>query len=256
MPGLATLKFRFRDARTWRYMASSIEKIIEEGVFVVTSEGLSLRALDTSHVAMVDLFYPADAFDEWEVPEEEASFGVSFKEFTKVLRRAGKDDNLVIEVDEARITVTFTALGRGTRMFRIPQAMLTYEKLGEPRIEYTVHAKMMGTTFREVIRDLEVIGEAITFQAIEGRDAIILRAVGDIESGEVELSIDDGTLIDFRADSPDSATYTMEYFSNMRPAAQAADMVSIHYAADAPIRVDMEYAGGGRLTFYVSPRFE
>lgn len=253
---MAKLRLKFRDARIWRYMVSSIEKIIEEGVFIVTDEGLSLRALDTSHIAMVDLFYPRDAFDEYDVPEGESTFGVSFKEFTRVLRRAGKEDNLIIESDEARISVTFTALGRGVRTFRIPQAMLTYEKLGEPRIEYTVHAKMMGTTFREVIRDLEVIGEAITFQAVEGRDVLILRAVGDIESGEVELSVEDGTLVDFRADSPDSATYTMEYFSNMRPAAQAADMVGIHYAADAPIRVDMEYAGGGRLTFYVSPRLD
>ncbi|GAB6148292.1 DNA polymerase sliding clamp [Stetteria hydrogenophila] len=250
------LKFRFRDARTWRYMVSSIEKIIDEGVFVASSEGLRLRALDTSHVAMVDLFYPVDAFDEWEVPGEEASFGVTFKEFTKVLRAAEKDDNLVLEADESRITITFTSMGRGTRIFKIPQTLLTYEKLGEPRIEYTVHAKMMGTTFREAIANLEVVGEALALQAVEGRDALIMRAVGDVESGEVELSVDDGTLLDYRADSPDTASYTMEYFSSMRPAAQAADTVSIHYAAEAPVRVDLEYLGGGRLTFYVSPRFE
>ena len=253
---VAQLRFKFRDARTWRYMASSIEKIIEEGVFVAGPEGLSLRALDTSHVAMVDLFYPADAFEEWSVEGEEYTFGVSFKEFSKVLRRATKDDNLVLEVDEARITVELVALGRGVRRFRIPQIHLAYEKLGEPRIEFTVHAKMLGTTFREAIKDLEVVGDAIVFQAVEGKDAMILRAVGDVEQGEVGLSVEDGTLLDFQASEADRSAYTLEYFREMLPAAQAADAVAIHYAADVPIRVDMEYGGGGRLTFYVSPRTE
>jgi len=57
-------RFRFTDARTWRYMVASIEKIIDEGVFVASPEGLSLRALDTSRVAMVDLYYPQDSFKE------------------------------------------------------------------------------------------------------------------------------------------------------------------------------------------------
>ncbi|MEM5874122.1 MAG: hypothetical protein QW065_04995 [Acidilobaceae archaeon] len=42
----------------------------------------------------------------------------------------------------------------------------------------------------------------------------------------------------------------------MATASQAADIVSIQYANEAPIRVDLEYMGGGRLTFYVSPRVE
>ncbi|MDQ7081634.1 MAG: hypothetical protein Q9N34_00495 [Aquificota bacterium] len=42
----------------------------------------------------------------------------------------------------------------------------------------------------------------------------------------------------------------------MLHAAQAADSVSIQYSEDAPVRVDFEYLGGGRLTFYVSPRME
>ena len=252
---MTVLRFKFRDARTWRYMMSSVEKILDEGVFIASEEGLRLRALDTSHIAMVDLYFPADAFDDWEPVESEVSFGVSFKELTKVLRRAAKEDSLVLEVDEARITVEFQALGKGRRIFRIPQISLTYERIGEPRVEYTVTARMLGSTFRDMVKDLEAIGEAIAFDAgVEGK--LIVRAEGDIEKGEVELSIDDGTLLDLEATSPDRASYTMEYFSEMLSAAQVADTVVIRYAEDAPVRVDMEYAGGGRLTFYVSPRIE
>jgi proliferating cell nuclear antigen len=251
---MATLRFKFRDARVWRYMVSSIEKIIEEGVFVANSEGLSLRALDTSHVAMVDLFYPKDAFDEWNV-EEEMTFGVSFKEFSKVLRRAQKNDELVLEVEDTFLKVIFSEPSLGERTFKIPQISLTYEKLPEPKIEFTVRAKMFSTTFRDVIKDLEVVGETLIIRAPEEGDKLIMESKGDVEQVEIELPLG-GSLIELQVDSPDKSAYLIDYFSQMRAAAQAAESVSISYAEYAPVRVDMEYTGGGRLTFYVSPREE
>ncbi len=251
---MTTLRFKFRDARIWRYMISSIEKIIEEGVFVATEEGLSLRALDTSHVAMIDLFYPRDSFDEWNV-EGEAYFGVSFKEFSKVLRRAQKNDELVLEVENTFLKVIFSDPSLGDRTFKIPQISLSFEKLPEPKIEFTVRAKMFSTTFGDVIKDLETIGETLIIRASEDGDKLIMESKGDIEQVEVELPL--GTsLIELQVDSPDRSAYLIDYFSQMRPAAQVADTVSLSYAEYAPIKVDMEYSGGGRLTFYVSPREE
>lgn len=254
MPKLA---FKFRDARVWRYAISSIEKILDEGIFIATSEGLRLRALDTSHVAMVDFYFPREAFDEYILEGDEVDFGVSFKEFLKVLRRALKDDQLAIKVEESSIVVSLEAVGRGSRMFRMPQIFLSMERLGEPPIEFTVRAKMLGTTFRDAIKDLEVVGESVRIQASEDEEKLILTSIGDIENAEVELSTQNQSLLDLEVREPQAvASYSLEYFSEMLPAAQVADSVTIMYAELAPARVDVEYGQGGRLTFYVSPREE
>jgi len=254
---VADLELRFRDARVWRYAVSSIEKIIDEGVFIADEEGLRLRALDTSHVAMVDFNFPREAFSEYELGDSEVAFGVSFKEFLRVLRRALKDDELVLKVEGNYIVVVFESFQRGKRMFKVPQIHLTVEKLGEPRIEFTVKAKMLGTTFRDSIKDLEVIGETLRIQASEDERKIIMTSVGDIENAEVELSVDNQSLLDLEVLEPEvAASYSLEYFSEMLSAAQVADSVSLLYASYAPARVDIEYGAGGRLTFYVSPREE
>ncbi|MEB3861967.1 MAG: proliferating cell nuclear antigen (pcna) [Desulfurococcales archaeon] len=246
-------RFRFADARIWRYMIASIEKILDESVFLATSEGLSLRALDTSHVVMVDLFYPRDSFTEYEVEGDEASFGVSFSLLSKVLRRARKDDALELRVDESSIEVSF--ISRGVRRFRIPQINLALERLPEPRITYTVEARLMSTTFREAVKDLEPIADTITLQAVD-EDILVMRGEGDIASGEAEFSLSRGSMVDYRVESPDTSSYALEYFSYMNQAAQAAEIVTVRYSADAPVRVDVEYQDGGRLTFYVSPRID
>ncbi|MDQ7081635.1 MAG: hypothetical protein Q9N34_00500 [Aquificota bacterium] len=64
-------------------------KIIERGVFIADEEGLRLRAMDTSHVVMVDLFYPSSAFVEYNVSGE-AEFGVSFSLLTKGFEEGSK----------------------------------------------------------------------------------------------------------------------------------------------------------------------
>ena len=245
-------RFVFGDARVWRYMIASVEKILDEGVFLLTSEGISLRALDTSRVAMVDLFYPESAFLEYEVEEEQVEFGVSFGVFSKVLRRARKNDELEISVGDSHIEIIFR--GRGRRIFKIPQITLTYERLPEPKIPITVRASMTGTVFRETIRTIEAIAEAIELEASE--DMLYVRGEGDIEKAELVLTMERGSLLDLQVESHDRSLYTLEYFSQMLQAAQAANTVNISYSADAPVRVDMLYAPEGRLTFYVSPRTE
>jgi len=248
---------RFRDARIWRYAISSIEKIIDEGVFIATQNGLQLRALDTSHVAMVDFNLPRDAFDTFEVDSEEVAFGVSFKEFLRILRRALKDDELLLKVEGNFIVVSLESPQRGRRSFRFPQIQLTVERLGEPKIEFTAKAKMLGTTFRDAIRDLEVIGEILKIQASESEERLLLTSIGDVESAEVELSVENQSLLELDVVEPDVATsYSLEYFSEMLSAAQVADSVTLQYANYAPARVDIDYGAGGRLTFYVSPREE
>ncbi|BAA79401.2 DNA polymerase sliding clamp B2 [Aeropyrum pernix K1] len=249
---MADARFYFSDARTWRYMVASIEKIIEEGVFVATGEGLSLRALDTSHVAMVDLYYPNTAFIEYDIGGESVEFGVSFDLLSKVLRRARKEDELVLEVEGSRLAVKLKS--RGERTFRIPQVVMTYEKLPEPKVSFTVRARMLGSTFREAVRDLEPHSETLTLRALE--DALLLVGSSEMATVEIELSQSRGSLLDYEAESQDRASYSIEYFSEMLSAAQAADAVVVSFSEDAPVRVDMEYLGGGRLTFYVSPKIE
>lgn len=73
------LELEFHDARAWSYIVSAISKIIEEGVFIVNpDEGIRFRAMDPSHVILLDLYVPRDSFEKFEV-DEETRIGVNFE---------------------------------------------------------------------------------------------------------------------------------------------------------------------------------
>ena len=48
----------------WKAVASAIKTLVEEATFEATSEALIFRAMDPSHIALVDLQWPAVAFRE------------------------------------------------------------------------------------------------------------------------------------------------------------------------------------------------
>ncbi|AFZ70165.1 proliferating cell nuclear antigen PCNA [Caldisphaera lagunensis DSM 15908] len=247
------VKIKFKEPRTWRYIIGSIEKIIDEGVFTINEEGLHFRALDTSRIVMIDFIYPKSSFEEFDVDKEE-NIGVSFSTLSDILKRAEKDDELEMISDENSITLKY--IGKGERLFKIPQISLSQDKLPEPKITFTVKAKLTNNTFIDIINDIEAIGESITIRADDNENKLIITGKGDIESAEIELSLEKQNLIELSIDSPDSSTYSIEYLSDMLMAAKEADLITLMYSQDAPAKIDMEYQNGGRITFYISPRID
>ena len=46
----------------WRAVAAAVKTLVEEATFDANSEGITFRAMDPSHVALVDLVWPVAAW--------------------------------------------------------------------------------------------------------------------------------------------------------------------------------------------------
>ncbi len=249
------MKLRFKDARTWRYTMSAIGKIIDEAAFKVTQEGLRMRAIDPSRIVLVDFSLPKDSLDEFSFEKEE-TIGVNMNDLVKILRRALKNDELELETLEGdRLAIVF--IGRGRRTFVIPSLETLAEEVPELKIPFKIHVKMVPTIFRDVVKELEPISDAIEFVAKRDEEKLIAKASSDLAEAEVELSIENGALIDFQAEEEEArAIYAVDFLSDTSSAAQAAEELDFYFATAVPCKIDYTLPMGGRLTFYVAPRVE
>src|SRR5216684_241457 len=59
-------KATMNDARLFRNLIGAISSLIEEADFNASPEGIKLRSMDPSHIAMVDFEWPKTAFDTYE----------------------------------------------------------------------------------------------------------------------------------------------------------------------------------------------
>lgn len=248
------MRLVFSDARVWKYAIASISNIVEEASFMINSEGLRLRSLDPSKVVLVDYAIPRTGFEEFEV-DGEVIVGVNLSDLSRVLKRSTKNDRLELSVmDSGRFVVAL--VGRGVRRFILPSIQPSIEQVPELNIQFKARAKMVSAVFRDVVSELEVIGDAIEFIAKPSERKLIARTTSDLWEAELELSEEKGMLLEFSADGEERSSYSTDYLSNIAVASQAADEALLEYATAIPCRIEFTLPEGGRLTFYVAPRTE
>jgi proliferating cell nuclear antigen len=249
---VSILRLSFREATTWKYAITAISKIIEEASFKLTQEGLRLRAMDPSAVVLVNFYIPREAFSTYEI-EGEVSIGANMEELAKILRRARKGDELVLEpLPGGHLKVIFE--GKGSRMFKIPGVELSIQEIPEISFEETFKCKLMPKMLGDVVKELKPISDSIEFYSPAESNVLYLKVQGEIAEAEIELSAASGALIEYESRGEARSKYTVDYLVDISAAAQAAEVLSIGFGVETPLRLTYELPYGGKLEFYVAPR--
>ena len=81
-------KAKMADAKVLKDMMGAISILVDEATFDLTPEGITLRAMDPSRVAMVDFEWPKAVFDEYSCSET-TKMCINISEMLKLLRRTG-----------------------------------------------------------------------------------------------------------------------------------------------------------------------
>ena len=240
----------FFDARTWHHIIGVSSKIVEQGVFVLDDDGLKFRSMDPSHVMMIDLMLPREAFDEYNI-DGTITLGINLQELSKITKRAVKGDKLILEFERELMKVIFE--GKSTRIFTLPLLDLAAERTPEPKLKFNVTARMLSDTFEEIIKDLEVIGDIVRFEADNG---LSIKSWSELGEGEIILSPATGAIIDYDVSEKSAANYSIEYLRQISAISRAADVVTLKFSTNMPCRLDYEIPNGGGVTFFVAPRIE
>jgi proliferating cell nuclear antigen len=251
--GIFMFKAVFPDSKIWKDIIESICALVEEGVFVANSDGIKLRAMDPSRIAMIDLDLPKSAFEYYECTKEEF-IGVNFDDFKKIMKRASSSDKLELEKgeNEARLKIKFK--GKFTRTFSMPLLDIGKEELSIPNITFSATVKLLASALEDAIKDAEVVSD---FAKISAEDEILrISASGDRGEVEVEITKDSGELLSIELKESAHALYTLSYLKKMMSAADLSDVCIIMFSTDMPLRMDFGLLTGGKITYYLAPRME
>jgi len=239
-------KAKINDVASWKNSVDAIAVIIDEAVLKATSDGLKLRAMDPSQIAMVDFFMPKEAFESYEV-DEETDIGINFSELNKITKRAKAEDKIELSLD-TKLKITFS--GKTTRRFNHSLIELSGTLPKEPKIDFTSGVKLGATMLQDALKDVELVSNHISLQIGEN---FSISAKGD--TGAVDIDFPEDSIISVNSTEPARATYALEYFNNLLKAATSATAVGIHMLSDAPVMIEYNI-GEGKVIYYLAPRIE
>lgn len=223
--------------------------LVEEAKFNITPKGVSLRAVDPAHIAMVDIEVKDTAFEEYKADEME--LGVDINKLSGILRLADSDSVISLEYDKKsnRLIVRIGNLVR--RIGLIDTAGMPDSKM--PTLDLPAKTVVRAGELSKGIRASEMISDHLALTV--DKDKFELYAEGDVDTVNLTLSKD--MLIELNSPDKYKSLFSIDYLSNMIKPVKSEDPVTILSGNDNPIMVDLDFADGkGHVTYLLAPRIE
>ena len=226
-----------------------ISPLVNEVKFNITPKGLSLRAVDPAHVAMVDLQIKNKAFEEYKADEME--LGIDMDKLASIMRLSNSDDMISLEYDgEAnRLIIKIGNLVR--RMGLIDTAGMPDPKM--PNLDLPAKVVLKASEISQGVRASEAVSDHLALTVT--KDSFELFAEGDTDT--VNLKLPKDILTELSATSKCKSLFSIDYFSNMIKPVKGDETMTIMIGNDNPIRVEFDFAENkGHVTYLLAPRIE
>jgi proliferating cell nuclear antigen len=242
------------DAKLWKNLLAAISTLIEEADFNATPDGIKLRSMDPSHVAMVDFEWQKTAFEEYTC-QEPTKIRVNIASMLKLLKRVGSDEILEMLYDEKTRKLNLTLKGKMMRKFTIPTLDPAQEEVPTPKITFNSKVKLTTSTLRDIIDDVQAVSDNVRLETTP--EKLTAAATTELSSAVIELEKSSEMLIELDVKEPSKATFNLNYLSEITKAgASAAEIVTVEFSSNMPIRLEFDIPQQGRLSYYLAPRIE
>jgi proliferating cell nuclear antigen len=236
-------------AEVLKTVLDAVSTLVDEAKIQVTADGISLKAVDPAHVAMVDLSIGKKAFQEFK--GSDMDLGVDLDKLKDILKLAGSQDLIDIEYKEDAHRLVFR-IGHITRRM----ALVDTANLGDPKVpnlNLPNQVTVLADELQKGIKASEAVSDHIALEA-HGKTFKLI-AEGDTDQAHLELH--DGDLIKIQAPDKSRSLFSLDYFSNMSKVAKGTDAVTLHLGSDYPVKIEFDIAdGAGHITYLLAPRIE
>lgn len=246
------MKLSLAEPKYLKESITIISELVNEARFKITKDAVELVAMDPANVAMVVFKLLSSSFVEYDV-KEKTEIAINLSNLKQILRRAGSNDMLSLEVtEENKLQIKLS--GKSKRTFSIPLIELEDKEQKVPELSFNAEIDMACTVLNDAIDDVDIVAESVTF--IAEKKKFTVNAEGDLSKAKIEITPDEETKINVETNDVVKSKYSIEYLKKMIHASKLTDRVTLSFSKDYPLRMDYKVVDKVALTFILAPRVE
>jgi len=245
----------------WKKIMESIKDLLTEAIFDCSSTGISLQAMDSSHVSLVALSMKSEGFDTYRC-DRNLSMGIHLPSMSKIMRCAGNDDIITMKAADEADTVSLVFESPNQEKvsdYEMKLIDLDTEHLGIPDTEYSCVVKLPSGEFQRICRDLSQLGDSVVIACT--KEGVKFSASGELGTGNIKLSQnastdkeDEAVVVDMN--EAVCLTFALRYLNFFTKATPLSGQVTLSMSQDVPLVVEYKIAELGYLRFYLAPKIE
>lgn len=226
-----------------------VSTLVDEAKFNITEDGISLRAVDPAHVAMIDLNLKSSAFENYKASE--AELGVDLTKMLDVMKLAKPTDIISINHDEEKNRLILKVANITRSMSLVDTTGMVEPKI--PNLSLPVKVVISTQELSQGIKASESVSDHISLSATP--DGFELASEGDTDAVNLKLSKD--LLEELKCKESVKSLFSLDYFSNMVKSAQSSESITMNLGTDFPVKIEFQIANdNGQVNYLLAPRIE
>jgi len=252
---------RISEGALLKGIVDAMKDLVTDANIDVSSTGLTMQAMDSSHVSLCALLLRSDGFEHFRC-DRGMSLGVSMKSLGTILKCANAKDTITLKSEEKNDNLQMVfenAEQDRVSDFEMKLMDIDSEHLGIPDTDYKCVVKMSAREFAKICRDLGALGDTCTIDV--NKDGIKFSVSGDIGTANVMCrpnsaadKEEDQVVIEM--DEPVELTFAMRYLNFFCKAAPLSPTVTLSLSKDVPLVVEFKIENYGYVRYYLAPKID
>ena len=233
----------------------TVGSLVDEAKLNVNEDGMQIKAVDPSHVAMIEANLIKSAFDSYEA--DVAEMGIDVDKFKTVLTVAGKEDMVSLEKDD-KLNRLVVNIGNLTRAM----PLLDTSGMPDPKVPSLDLPAFVSVSVEEISQGLKASKSVSDHIALSTtKDSFRLICEGDNQN-RVDLTLGKEQLEKLISPEETTSLFSLEYFALMVNSLPPDRILHINLGNDLPVKVDADLAiedltgAQGNVKFLLAPRID
>jgi proliferating cell nuclear antigen len=245
------------EATLFKKAIEAIKEFLPMTEINVSSDGLRINGMDTSHICFIDFFLSAEECDSITCPDP-ISLGISTGIITKVLSAAATgSDSITLSVseesDKLGLSVKNDTTGRRAQ-FELPLMELNENSIQIPEMEYAANVKAKTSDIAGLAKDVGLFGDIGELKL--NADGFHISVTSENGSANVTLDNTDDREMTLEEEEV-TVKYSIKYIQNiLRGGGSLASTADLSFEDSKPLRAIFRFGKNSHFTAYLAPRIE
>lgn len=233
----------------------TIAPIVDEAKMKIGPNGITIKAVDPSHVAMIETTLNSGAFNNLEA--EEAELGIDVTKFKSVIGVAKSGEMIDIE---RNMEMNSLIISIGNLIRAMP--LLDMTGMADPKVPNLDLPTVVKVKAEEVSHGLKaskMVSDHIELSANEESFRLVCKGENQ---NRVDLTMNRTQLDELKAPNDTASLFSLDYFSLMINSVKNDRIMTISLGNDLPVKIEAELAmdentgAQGSVRFLLAPRID
>ncbi len=239
----------FNKCNTFKKIIDAIKDICRETNIEISENGLQIKAMDSSHVCLVNLnlSYLIDKI----ICDDSTVIAFNLEQLSKILRLFDNEAELHIVHNVNKLTLRSTYESKKAQ-FDLSLMDIEMDHLDLPDFDYTTIIKLPTSEYNKLCNSYKEFGDSVTFQCTS--EKIKINVTGDISSGHIEIENDSNNEIIHEGDK--EISFSLKYLCLFCKACSCTDYCFINLGEGIPMKLKFPLGEDDKLEFYIAPKVD